>query len=146
MLQIPIVSQLVEKGLWDELDAPPIERVSGVLRYFANSGGMLLFGSDTPSDPPFANPPGLNGRIEMDRWIAAGVSPLQLFTAATVSNAKFFGIDNEIGTIEVGKRADLLLLRRNPLEDISAYDTIEYVILGGTIIERSTLSANSGAP
>ncbi|MCP5092315.1 MAG: amidohydrolase family protein, partial [Gammaproteobacteria bacterium] len=144
MLKIPIVAQLVEQGLWDELDAPPIARVSNVLGYFANNGGLLLFGSDTPSDPTFANPPGLNGRIEMDRWIAAGVSPLQLFAAATVGNAEFFGLDDEIGTIALGKRADLLLLRANPLVDVSAYDTIEYVILGGAVIERSTLSAGSG--
>ncbi len=141
MLGIPIVAQFVEQGLWAELDAPPIARVIEALRYFASNGGSLLFGSDTPSDPTFANPPGLNGRIEMDRWIAAGITPLQLFTAATVSNARFFGLDDALGTIEVGKQADLLLLRDNPLEDVSAYDTIEYVILDGAVIERSSLSA-----
>ena len=146
MLQVPIVAQLVEDGLWQELDAPPIARVTGVVRYFADNGGSLLFGSDTPSDPTFANPPGLNGRIEMDRWIAAGVSPSQLFVAATIGNASFFGIDDELGTVEVGKRADLLLLKANPLDGIAAYDSIEYVILGGTVIERSTLSAKPGGP
>ena len=43
--------------------------------------------------------------------------------------------------VEVGKRAELLLLRENPLEDIAAYDSIEYVIVGGKAIERSSLSA-----
>ncbi len=124
MLEIPVVSRLVENGLWKELDAPPIARVSAVLEYFASNGGQLLFGSDTPSDPTFANPPGLNGRIEMDRWIDAGVTLSQLFDAATIDNARFFGLDDEIGTIEVGKRADLLLLEKNPLLDLSAYDTI----------------------
>ncbi len=146
MLQIPIVAQLVEDGLWQELDAPPIARVTAVVGYFADNGGSLLFGSDTPSDPTFANPPGLNGRIEMDRWIAAGVSPSQLFVAATIGNASFFGFDDEIGTVEVGKRADLLMLKANPLDGIAAYDSIEYVILGGTVIERSTLSAEPGGP
>jgi len=146
MLQIPFVAQLVKEGHWDELDAEPIARVYNVLRYFTNHGGSLLFGSDTPSSPTFANPPGLNGRIEMDRWIAAGVSPLQLFTAATISNARFFGIENEIGTIETGKRADLLLLGDNPLVSVAAYDTIEYVILGGKVFDRSDLSADSGKP
>ena len=72
MLQIPIVAQLVDQGLWAELDAPPIARASATLGYFAANGGRLLFGSDTPSDPTFANPPGLNGRLEMSNWIAAG--------------------------------------------------------------------------
>ena len=142
MLRIPIVSQLVEEGRWQELDAPPIARVSAVLQYFASSQGRLLFGSDTPSDPTFANPPGLNGRIEMDRWIEAGVSPLQVFLAATVSNAEFFGLIDEIGTIETGKRADLLLLNDNPLDNVSAYDTIEYVILGGDVIKRTSLAVD----
>ena len=141
MLEIPIVAQLVEDGRWAELDEPPITRVTAVLTYFSENGGQLLFGSDTPSDPTFANPPGLNGRIEMDRWVASGVSPAQLFAAATITNAEFFGLAGEIGTVEVGKRADLLLLKENPLKDIAAYDTIEYVIVGGRVIERSALSA-----
>ncbi|MBT8079265.1 MAG: amidohydrolase family protein [Gammaproteobacteria bacterium] len=143
MLQVPIVSQLVEQGLWQELDAPPIARVSAVLEHFASNGGRLLFGSDTPSDPTFANPPGLNGRMEMDRWIAASVTPEQLFLAATVNNANFFGLGDEIGTIEAGKRADLLLLGENPLDSVSAYDTIEQVILRGVVLHRSSLAADA---
>lgn len=143
MLNVPIVSQLVEEGRWEELDAPPIARVSAVLEYFASNGGQLLFGSDTPSDPTFANPPGLNGRIEIDRWVDAGVTLSQLFDAATIENAKFLGLDDEIGTIEVGKRADLLLLGKNPLHDLSAYDAIEFVILDGAAIERSSLAAHA---
>jgi len=143
MLRIPIVAELVEEGRWDELDAPPIARVSAVLERFASRRGTLLFGSDTPSDPTFANPPGLNGRIEMDRWIEANVDPEQVLVAATVNNAEFYGLEDEIGTIDVGKRADLLLLQENPLHSVSAYDTILYVILGGEVLERSSLAADT---
>ena len=111
------------------------------MQYFSEQGGRLLFGSDTPSDPTFANPPGLNGRIEMQRWVEAGVPPSDIFTAATSGNAEFFNIDERSGTVEVGKRADLLLLRENPLASVSAYDTIEFVILNGQIVERASLSA-----
>ncbi len=141
MLRIPIVAQLVEEGRWEELDAPPIARVTAVLGYFAAKGGRLLFGSDTPSDPTFANPPGLNGRLEMDRWVDAGVTPEQLFVAATAGNAAFFGLDDEIGSIEPGKRADLVVLLANPLDSVSAYDTIEYVILRGKAMKRQSLAA-----
>lgn len=143
-LEVPIIREFVESGRWAELDAPFIARVSAVLDYFAANGGLLLFGSDTPADPTYANPPGLNGRLEMERWIAAGVTPVQLFTAATINNAEFFGLDDEIGTIEAGKRADLLILGENPLESVTAYDTIEHILLGGYAIERSTLSALAG--
>ena len=79
----------------------------------------------------------------MDRWIAAGVSPIQLFRAATVNNASFFGLADRVGTIEVGKQADLLLLSENPLDSVSAYDTIQYVILAGKVIDRESLSATN---
>ena len=104
-------------------------------------GGSLLFGSDTPSDPTFANPPGLNGRLEMDRWMRAGVSPSQLLQALTVNNAEFFGLADRIGTIEAGKRADLLIVSESPLDSVSAYDSIETIILGGKVMQRSSLSA-----
>lgn len=141
MLRIPIVKELVDAGRWAELDEPPIRRVSAVIAYFASQGGQLLFGSDTPSDPTFANPPGLNGRIEMQRWIEAGIEPRQLFIAATRDNAIFYGLDDEIGTIERGKQADLLLLRESPLLDVGAYDTIEFVIVDGVPIARAELAA-----
>jgi len=143
MLNIPIVAQILKEDRWQELNEPPIKRVSAVLHYFASNGGRLLFGSDTPSDPTFANPPGLNGRLEMDRWSAAGVSLQQLFAALTINNARFYGMEDRLGSVEVGKYANLLLLRENPLEKISAYDSIETVILKGKVIERSSLSADA---
>ena len=145
MLRIPIVARLVDEGRWQELDAPPIARVSAVIAYFAEQGGTLIFGSDTPSDPTFANPPGLNGRYEMDRWIAAGVSAPVLFRAATIGNAEFFGLADRLGRVEQGKRADLLLTRQNPLASVTAYDSIEYVVLAGELFERGSLSATATA-
>lgn len=79
-------------------------------------------------------------------WRAAGVTPRQLFLAATADNAAFYGLDEEIGAIDPGKRADLLLMQADPLEDVAAYDTIEFVILGGEVIERSALSAIAQRP
>lgn len=123
--------------------AEPIARVTAALSYLAVNGGNLSFGSDTPSDPTFANPPGLNGRLEMNNWIAAGVTPTTLFRAATIGNAEFFGLQDILGTVEHGKTADLLLITKNPVESIAAYDTIEIVILEGNVLLRSELSART---
>ena len=139
-LDIPNLASVVEAGRWQILDAEPIARVSAALSHFANNGGRLLFGSDTPSDPTFANPPGLNGRLEMKRWIEAGVTAEQLFRAATIENVEFFGLE-DIGTVEVGKIVDLLLLQENPLLGIAAYDTIQTVIVAGRVISRAELAA-----
>ena len=91
----------------------------------------LIFGSDTPGVDGFGNPPGLNGRLELQNWADAGVPLPLILRAATLDNAKALRLSHEVGSIQVGKRADLLLLKHNPLESISAYDSIETIFLNG---------------
>ena len=122
-----------------------LDRAETVTRILSQDDAHLLFGSDTPSDLIYANPPGLNGRLEMDHWIAAGVSMEKLFRAMTIENARMFRLDDQIGTIEPGKTANLLLLGANPLESVKAYDAIELVLLHGRPIPRTELSARSSA-
>lgn len=117
-------------------------------RYEALIGGMyldgakLIFGTDTAVGGfGWAAPPGLAGYWEIQAWDRTGIPLRKLFESLTVKNAQAFGLENEIGTIEVGKRADLLILKANPLENVTAYNTIESVILGGKVIKRSSLSA-----
>ena len=137
------VKGLLEKGDWRLIDAAPIARVRATVQYQAQQGASFIFGSDTPSDPTFANPPGLNGRLEIERWANAGVSPRQIFRAATVANANFFRLQEDVGSIAVGKRADMFLTRENPLESTSAYDLIDIVFLAGEPIRRSGLTAEA---
>lgn len=141
MASKPFVKDFVESDQWQEIGRAGIERVNAAFQYLDAYGGYLMFGSDTPSDLTFANPPGLNGWREMQRWLENGVAPAKLFKAATLDNAKFFGLEDEIGTVETGKRADLLLLQENPLENGQALNMISYVIVGGRVIERESLSA-----
>ena len=122
-----------------------IERATEVTRVLARADAHLLFGSDTPSDLIYTNPPGLNGRLEMDNWIAAGVSLEKLFRALTIDNARMLRLQDHIGTVERGKTANLLLLRANPLQSVKAYDTIETVFLHGRPIERGELSARDAS-
>jgi hypothetical protein len=115
-------------------------RVTATLRMMREENVKLLLGSDTPSgDGGIGNPPGLNGRLELTRWAEAGVPLAQILRAATLDNALVFGLSKDLGTVEVGKRADLLLLRANPLKSVEAYDNIETVFLGGNAISRASL-------
>jgi imidazolonepropionase-like amidohydrolase len=63
--------------------------------------------------------------------------------AATLDNANALGLSHELGSIEVGKSADLLLLKDNPLENVSAYDSIETIFLKGEPIAREALRAHN---
>ncbi len=115
-------------------------RATATLRLMLAENVKLLFGSDTPSgDGGFGNPPGLNGRFELTRWSEAGVPLARILRAATLDNAVAFGLSKDLGTIEVGKRADLLLLRADPLKTIAAYDAIDTIFLNGNPIPRASL-------
>jgi imidazolonepropionase-like amidohydrolase len=135
-----------------DFDGAPPERIRQIFRgggdagraaaaAFVRRGGRLLFGSDTPSAPTYANPPGYNGYLEMRELERAGISPARILAAATIEVARFFGLAGDYGTVEPGKRASLLLLRADPLASTSAFDTIELVIVAGRVVSRSELAA-----
>ncbi|HEV2199898.1 MAG TPA: amidohydrolase family protein, partial [Bryobacteraceae bacterium] len=124
---------------FDKLLPAAIERTRATFKFMLRDNVPLIFGSDTPAGDGFGNPPGLNGRLEMQDWADAGAPLGLILRAATLDNAKAFGQEREIGSIEVGKRADLVLLRANPLESVKAYDSIVTVFLNGEPIERDSL-------
>jgi imidazolonepropionase-like amidohydrolase len=129
------------EGLPPESLRAAASRPREALAYVAAHGGRILFGSDTPSAPTYANPPGYNGYLELREMEAAGIPPRQILAAATAENAQFFRLEDRYGTIEAGKIASLLLLRDDPLGSATAFDTIDTVILRGRIILRSTMAA-----
>ena len=116
-----------------------IERTRATFKIMLQDHVSLIFGSDTPAGDGFGNPPGLNGRLELQDWADAGAPLPLILRAATLDNAIALGLSHELGSIEVGKRADLLLLKENPLANASAYDSIETIFLNGEPIARETL-------
>lgn len=138
----------------EKLDAPaqyskvtntykkPLGQVTRFTQAIGKNQNTLIFGSDTPSGPFYTQFPGLNGRMEMQRWVDAGIDLVKVFNAFTIDNARAMGIDDDIGSVEVGKIANLLLLNQNPFDHIDAYDSIDTVILRGRMIKRCELSAS----
>ena len=129
--------------LFNERFAAVIDRGEHATAYVVARHGRILFGTDTPSAPTYANPPGLNGWLEMHRLIDAGETPAQIFRSATLTNAQALKLDRDIGTVQVGKRANLLLLRQDPTQTIDAYAGISKVILNGRVLDLSELAANT---
>ncbi|MEM7479585.1 MAG: amidohydrolase family protein [Acidobacteriota bacterium] len=119
-----------------------IAQGAAVIDHLARHGGRLLFGSDTPSSPTYGNPPGYNGFLEMRELTRAGMTPAQIFRAATLENARAFHLEDRLGTVEPGKTAHLLVLRQNPLNSVEAYDSLATVIVRGRPVKRSQLAAN----
>lgn len=135
------IAQFFGPGLMDPAKVMAIApaRATATLRMMLEDKVKLLFGSDTPSNEGIGNPPGLNGRLELVRWFEAGVPLSRILRAATLDNAVAFELSRDLGTIEVGKRADLLLLHADPLKTITAYDSIDTIFLNGTPIPRGSL-------
>src|SRR5208337_1927178 len=118
-----------------------LRRVRQVTAYLASKDANFVFGTDTPSSPTYGNLPGLNGYLEMQQLEKAGMSLRQIFLAATLGNAREFKLDSQLGTIEPGKIANLVLLRKSPLESVAAYDSITRVWIRGKSVAREELAA-----
>jgi hypothetical protein len=132
-----------DPNMLERFDNGPIRRVRQVVRYLAAKDANFLFGTDTPSAPTYGNLPGLNGYLEMKQLQQAGLSLEQIFRAATLNNARTFKIDSQVGTIEPGKIANLVVLRKSPLESVDAYDSIVGVWVHGKQVSRSSLKINA---
>jgi imidazolonepropionase-like amidohydrolase len=98
------------------------------VKAIADSGGKIMAGSDTPE---WFFGYGWTLHRELESLVAAGLTPYQALAAATRNPAEFLRATKEWGTIETGKRADLVLVTGNPLEDIRNTARIEGVSVGG---------------
>lgn len=135
-------------GLPDEIIAriflkDRIGKGEKIIKTLAKQGYPLLLGSDFPGSPSFSNQPGLTTFLEMKAMANAGVSLTAILEAATINNAQQFNIDKEYGTVEVGKVANLLLLRQNPLTTVDAWRDIDQIILHGSVFNRSEFAADN---
>jgi imidazolonepropionase-like amidohydrolase len=73
---------------------------------------------------------------ELEILVEAGIPPLEGIKIATKNGAQALGIEEDVGTIEPGKQADMMILSENPLDDISNTKKIEAVINNGQLIDR----------
>lgn len=93
-------------------------------------GTPIAFGSDVGGIPhKFA-------AREFRYMVAAGMSPAAAIESATVNTAELFRLSAEIGTLETGKLADIIAVNGNPLDDIRALETIDFVMKGGVVAKR----------
>jgi len=83
---------------------------------------------------------GLQVHWEMWALSAGGMSNLNVLRVATLESAKAIGLDDDIGSIEIGKLADLLVMDKNPLDDISHTNTISEVMVNGSLYDAHTLA------
>ena len=100
------------------------------------AGIRLLVGTDTGGNPHLF--PGFTVHEEMEELVAAaGLTPTDALRAATLNPAAYFGLSDQLGTIDEGKRADLVLIDGNPLDNIRNTRRIAGVMVGGRWIDTA---------
>lgn len=113
------------------------------LRRFYDAGGTVLAGSDHMPFPP------LGVTEELRLLVDAGLPPVAALQAATINAARAMQMDDRLGTVEVGKLADLVLLDANPLADITNVRRVNAVVANGRLLDRARLDqlvARIGTP
>ena len=83
---------------------------------------------------------GLGAHWEMWMFAQGGMSPLEALKTATINPAKTFGMDHQLGSLEAGKLADLIVIDGNPLEDIRLSDRVSHTMVNGRLFDANTLN------
>jgi hypothetical protein len=103
-----------------------------------HAGVDIIAGTDVLNPYCF---PGFSLPDELEMYVKGGMSPIDALRTATVNPARFLGREKDLGTLESGKLADLVLLDANPLDDINNVRKISAVIYDGTYFDRAALGA-----
>jgi imidazolonepropionase-like amidohydrolase len=140
-LDDPFFTRSVSSDVTQTLKAPGQKAVGADPRYstaldvakrnlkkLVDAGVKYGFGTDTGPPGRF---PGYFEHLEMQLMADAGLTPTQIIQAATKNGAEFLGVSKDLGTLENGKWADLIVLGRNPLDNIQNTRSIEMVLIAG---------------
>jgi imidazolonepropionase-like amidohydrolase len=100
------------------------------------AGGVAVLGTDQSNGPA--------AHREMELLARAGIPPLQILKIAALNGAVFLGRERDLGSISVGKLADLVLLDKDPTRDIANAKAISWVMKNGVLVDESQLPMAGG--
>ena len=109
-----------------------VERGLRIVRALREAGVPVVAGTDEGI-------PGHSVHREIELYVEAGFTPMQALQAATIVSARAMKLDQEVGTIEKGKRADLAILDANPLDRIRNVRRVRWTVAGGRMYETAAL-------
>ena len=134
-----------QKGILKSLDTDPlpirekfVTHELDIVRKLHAANVPFLAGTDTPAGVDVI--PGISLHLELQRFVAAGFTPLQALQTATLNPAIFYNKLSDFGTVQPGRIADLVLLTANPLDNIANTRKIAAVITDGRYLSPQELA------
>jgi Tol biopolymer transport system component len=121
------------RTIWTRKDELVFPRLAAEDNKLIKAGGRICIGSHGQFQ-------GLGYHWEMWSLASGGVANMEVLRSATIHGAQALGLDQDLGSIEAGKLADLVVLNQNPLDDIHNTNTIQYVMKNGELFQGDTLN------
>ncbi|PZX55410.1 imidazolonepropionase-like amidohydrolase [Algoriphagus ratkowskyi] len=115
------------------------KKVSALLPMIQKSGMKIIAGTDAGYLNTY-DIPGLAIHLELQKFVEFGLTPQQALIASVINGPDYFGM-TDFGSLEAGKKANIIILNHNPLEDISATLSLEHVIKDGKFYSRKQLNS-----
>jgi hypothetical protein len=135
----------LQKGILSSIDTEPlairqkfVEHELEIVKRLHAANVPFLAGTDTPAGVDVL--PGISLHLELQRFVAAGFTPLAALQTATLNPAKFLHKTNDFGTVAPGRVADLVLLSANPLKNIANTRSIVGVVADGRYLSQADLA------
>jgi len=119
--------EIAEYGDYAHID------VSKAVKQIADAGTKVNLGAHGQIQ-------GMGAHWELWMLEQGGMTPLQAIRCATINGAAYLGMDKEIGSLEVGKLADMIVINANPLEDIRNSEKIKYVMVNGRLYDADSMN------
>jgi imidazolonepropionase-like amidohydrolase len=135
-----LVEQLNKKGTPPETASQmrtALEYLLLIIRALYRSGIPIVAGTDV-------SVPAHSLHRELELYVKAGLTPLEAIQTATLTPARVMKLENEVGTIEAGKRADIIILDANPLDNISNIRKVRFVVTQGRLFVCARLWESVG--
>jgi imidazolonepropionase-like amidohydrolase len=137
-----LIKAMIDRGmywvptleLWKNVGQGQDIHVIDNLRRYVAAGGQVALGTDFEG---YYTPFQLGMPTKEIAWMSeAGLTPLQIIVAATKNAARVSNVEHDLGTLEAGKIADVLIVKGDPLQDLQALSDVLYVIHNGEVIRK----------